>query len=238
MRIISLLMTTFPGQEEYLLKGHNGLETCVLLSERGLLGTRRTMKQETVKDVLRRFNEANVRYCLVGGLALAHHSVPRQTQDVDIMVLPEDLQLVQHLLQGHKLYGTAVVMVFQIGETRIDIIPANLRASREAVLGHIEDLLDGMTVRVVNLRDLILLKLWAIPQRLEKRKRMLDETDVVGLIELNPEKISSEDIAYISQNLLALAYTPGDTDKYRAQVEWLNDVLRELGLNDLCYHFT
>jgi predicted nucleotidyltransferase len=228
-------MTTFPGQEEYLLKGHNGLETCVLLSERGLLGTKITMKQETVKEVLRRLNEANVQYCLVGELALAHHSVPRQTQDVDILVLPEDLKLVQQLLQGYEVHGTAVVMVFQIGETRIDIIPANLRAKREAVLAYIEALLYGMTVRVVNLRDLILLKLWAIPDRTEKRNRMMDEADVGGLIEMNPERISAEDIAYISRNLLGLAYTSEDTNKYRAQVEWLNDVLKELGLADLCY---
>jgi predicted nucleotidyltransferase len=231
-------MTTFPGQEEYLLEGHNGLETCVLLSERGLLGTRRTMKQETVKDVLNRLNEAGVRYCLVGGLALAHHSVPRQTQDVDILVLPEDLELVQHLLQGHELHGTSVVMVFKIDETRIDIIPANLRAKREAVLAYIEDVLDGMIVRVVNLRDLILLKLWAIPDRAEKRERMQDETDVVGLIEMNKERISADDIAYISRNLLGLAYTPEDTNKYRSQAEWLNHVLRELGLSELCYDLT
>ena len=231
-------MTTFPGQEEYLLKGHNGLETCVLLSERGFLGTKRTMNQETVKEVLRGLNEAGVRYCLVGGLALAHHSVPRQTQDVDILVLPEDLPLVQQLLQGHELHGTAVVMVFRIGETRIDIIPANLRAKREAVLSYIEDTLDEIVVRVVNLRDLILLKLWAIPDRPAKGKRMQDETDVVGLIEMNQERISAEDIAYISRNLLGLAYTPEDTNKYQAQVEWLNNVLKELGLADLCYDLT
>jgi hypothetical protein len=64
---------------------------------------------------------------------------------------------------------------------------------------------------------------------------MMDEADVVGLIEMNPERISAEDIAYISRNLLGLAYTSEDTNKYRAQVEWLNDVLKELGLADLCY---
>jgi hypothetical protein len=79
------------------------------------------------------------------------------------------------------------------------------------------------------------LKLWAIPDRTDKRNRMMDEADVVGLIEMNPERISAEDIAYISRNLLGLAYTSEDTNKYRAQVEWLNDVLKELGLADLCY---
>ena len=98
-------MSTNPLQEEYLIRGHNGLETYVILSEDGLLGKRRFMEREVVKDVLNRFNKGGVRYCLVGGLALAHHSIPRQTQDVDIMVLSEDLPLVQRLLEGHEQRG-------------------------------------------------------------------------------------------------------------------------------------
>lgn len=193
------------------------------------------MERDTVKDVLRRFNEGGVRYCLVGGLALAHHSVPRLTQDVDIMVLPEDLPLVQRLLKGHELRGTAVVMVFQIGDTRIDIISADLRAKRAAVLDAIEDLLDGLLVKVSGLRDLILLKMCAIPDRPEMSKRMQDETDVVRLIEFNPEKVSVEDIAYICRNLQLLAYTAEDAKKYRTQIEWLNGVLDTLGLSDRRY---
>ena len=60
------------------------------------------MERDTVKDVLRRFKESGVHYCLVGGLALAHHSIPRLNQDVDVLVLPEDLSLVGRLLKGHE----------------------------------------------------------------------------------------------------------------------------------------
>lgn len=195
------------------------------------------MERDTVKDVLRRFNEGGVRYCLVGGLALAHHSVPRLTQDVDIMVLPEDLPLVQQLLRGHELRGP-VAMVFQIGDTRIDIISADLRAKRAAVLGAIEDVLDGLSVKVSGLRDLILLKMWAIPDMPEMSKRMQDEADVIGLIEMNPEKVSVEDIAYICRNLQSLAYTPEDAKNYRTQIEWLNSVLDKLALSDRRYDLT
>jgi len=228
-------MSTVPLQEEYLIPGHNGLETSVILSESAPFCKRRFMERETVKDVLRRFNDGGVRYCLVGGLALAHHSVPRLTQDVDIMVLPEDLPLVQRLLKGHELRGTAVVMVFQIGDTRIDIISADLRAKRAAVLGAIDDVLDDLLVKVSGLRDLILLKMWAIPDRPEMSKRMQDETDVVRLIEFNPQKVSAEDIAYICRNLQLLAYTAEDAKKYRTQIEWLNSVLEKLGLSDRKY---
>lgn len=209
-------MSTVPSQEEYLIRGHNGLETCVILSEDGFLGKRKFMEREVLKDLLRRFNEGGVRYCLVGGLALAHHSIPRQTQDVDIMVLPEDLPLVQRLLKGHEQRGTAVVMIYQIGETRIDIMPANLQAKRTAVLEAIDDVIEELPVRVANLRDLILLKMWAIPDRPERSKRMQDETDVVALLEMNPERVSAEDIAYICRSLLALAHTPEDKQPSRS----------------------
>jgi hypothetical protein len=231
-------MGTVPSQEEYLIPGHNGLETSVILSETALLCKRRFMERDTVKDVLRRFNEAGVRYCLVGGLALAHHSIPRLTQDMDVMVLPEDLPLVQRLLEGSAQRGTAVAMVFQIGDTRIDIIPANLKAKRAAVLEAIDDVIEELPVRVANLRDLILLKMWAIPDRPERAKRLQDEADVVGLIEMNPERVSVEDIAYICRSLLALAYTPDDANKWRAQIEWLNDELEKVGLTDLKYRIT
>ena len=81
------------------------------------------MDREVVKDVLRRFNENGVRYCLIGGMAMAHHAAPRFTQDVDLMVLPEDMPLVGRLLQGFQQRGTAVVLIFEISATRFDVIP-------------------------------------------------------------------------------------------------------------------
>jgi hypothetical protein len=223
-------------REEYLIQGHNGLETCVILSEEyALFAKRKLMERETVKEVLSRFNQGGVRYCLVGGLAMAHHSIPRQTQDMDLLVLPEDLPLVGQLLQGHQVRGTAVVLIFQIGATRVDILPANLWAKREAVLHAIEDVLDDVPVRVANLRDLILLKMWAAPERPERSKRLRDQTDVVELIEFNPGKVSPDDIAYVCRCLLALAYTPEDVRKYRDQIEWLNSELDKLELHDHSY---
>ena len=230
-------MAVNPAQEEYLLKGRNGLETCLVLSEDyvEMFAKRKCMERETVKELLRRLNESGARYCLVDGLALAHHSIPRLTQDVDMLILPEDLPLAQQALAGHELRVTAVVLIFQIGATRIDMIPANLRAKRAAVLGAIDDVIDDLPVKVVNLRDLILLKLWAVPERPEMAKRTQDETDVIGLIEYNSEKVSAEDIAYICRALLATAYTPENVKKYRAQIEWLNGVLEKLGLSDRRY---
>jgi hypothetical protein len=230
-------MRTESSKDEYLIRGRNGLETCLILSEEysQLFSKRKFMERETVKDVLRRFNDSGVRYCLIGGLALAHHSIPRQTQDVDVLVLSEDIPQVQQLLQGHEQRGTAVVLIFQIGDTRIDVLPANLRAKRAAVLNAVEGMMDDLPVKVASLRDLILLKLWAIPDRPERVKRMQDQTDVIGLIELNPGSVAATDIAYICQTLISMAYTPEEAKKYRAQVEWLNSELDNLDLSHLRY---
>ena len=230
-------MITGTRHADYCIKGHNGLETSVILSEdyARMFAKGKFMERDTVKDILRQFNERGIRYCLIGGLALAHHSIPRMTQDVDLLVIPEDMPLVQQVLAGHELHGTPVVLVFQVGATKIDVQPANLRAKREAVLSAIEDLLDEQMVKVVNLRDLLLLKMWAVPMRHELSKRMRDETDIVGLLEFNSEKVTAEMISYICRALLGMVYSAEDTATYRAQIEWLNELLKKLGLGDRCY---
>jgi len=193
------------------------------------------MERETIKHVLRRLNENGVRYCLVGGLALAHHSIPRVTQDVDLLVLPEDLPRVEELLRGHELRGTSVALIFKIGETRFDIIPANLRSKRQAVTNAIEEIFEGETIKVANLRDMIFLKLWASSERRDLAKRAMDEADIIGLIQLNPEQVSVEDIDYACRTLLAMAYTPEEMRKYQAKVDWSNGVLDELEMADRKY---
>ena len=40
------------------------------------------------KELLQTFNEENVRYLVVGGYAVIHHSQPRYTKDLDIWVEP------------------------------------------------------------------------------------------------------------------------------------------------------
>ena len=196
------------------------------------------MERETIKDVLQNFNEKGIRYCLVGGLALAHHSIPRVTQDVDVLVLQEDMPAVQEILKGHEVRGTSVALIFQIGETRFDIIPASLRAKQRAVLDAIDEIFEGAVIKVANLRNMIFLKLWASSERRELAKRLMDEADLAGLIQLNPEQVSAEDIDYACRTLLAMAYTPEEMQKYQAKVDWLNGVLDELEMADRKYRPT
>ena len=44
--------------------------------------------EEDFEDLLKLFNKNKVKYCVVGGYAVAFHAKPRFTQDMDILVQP------------------------------------------------------------------------------------------------------------------------------------------------------
>jgi hypothetical protein len=89
--------------------------------------------------------------------------------------------------------------------------------------------------RVVCARDLLLLKLFAIPDRPDPVKAMQDRTDVATLLRDNADSISREDIVYLAHTLLGLAFTREDVEKYQQLITWLNDTLDLLGMADRRY---
>lgn len=46
-----------------------------------------------IRELLERLAKAEIRFCVVGGVAVNLHGVPRMTYDVDIVVVPEREQL-------------------------------------------------------------------------------------------------------------------------------------------------
>jgi hypothetical protein len=88
---------------------------------------------------------------------------------------------------------------------------------------------------VVSVRDLLLLKLFAIPDRPALDKRRQDEADVTALLSQNADNISQEDITYLVRTLLGLAFTREDAEKYQKLIVWLNETLDLLGMADRRY---
>ena len=224
-------------RSDYLLRGQNGLETCLTLSEdyAEMFAKRKYMERDKVKEILRRLNEAQVRYAIIGGMALAHHAVPRFTQDLDLMVLAEDAPRVHEMFSDHYQRGTAVARIYDFNGTRFDIQPTSLRVKRAVIDHAIDDTIDDVPVKVAGLRDLILLKLLAVPERPELPKRLQDEADVAALLQHNAERITSEDVQYIGRNLLAVCFTGDEVKKYRQVIVWLNETLSALGMADRRY---
>jgi hypothetical protein len=220
-----------------LLPGLNGVETCLMLSEEygDLFGGRKLMERERVRDILRALNEAQIHYAIIGGVAMGYHTIPRATQAIDVLVSCEDIPRLQRLLQPIYRRGTAVVMVFDVEGTHLDVLPATLRYGRTAIENAIDVLVHDIPAKVVSVRDLLLLKLFAIPDRPDPVKAMQDRTDVAALLRDNADNISQEDITYLVRTLLGLAFTREDVEKYQRLIVWLNETLDLLGMADRHY---
>jgi hypothetical protein len=152
-----------------------------------------------------------------------------------VLVRRDDIPRLQRLLQPYYRRGTAVVMVFDVEGTHLDVLPATLRYGRIAIDNAIEVLVYDIPAKVAAVRDLLLLKLLAIPDRSDPVKAMQDRTDVAALLRDNADNISQEDMRYLVRNLLGLAFTREGVQKYQQLIAWLNETLALLGMADRRY---
>ncbi|MBI4603223.1 MAG: nucleotidyl transferase AbiEii/AbiGii toxin family protein [Planctomycetes bacterium] len=191
------------------------------------------MESEKLIEILRRLNEAGIRYAVIGGLAYAEYAPPRATEDMDLLVLTEDAAKVRDLFPGCYLRGTAIAGIYEFEGTRFDILPVRRRVQSEVLESAVDWTFHGVPIRLVTLRDLIFLKLWAASERSEPLNRAQDHVDASFLLRYNEEKLTQEDVAWMARQLLALAYTPEDRTKYLATLAWLNKTLEDLGMGHL-----
>jgi hypothetical protein len=224
-------------RSDYLLPGLNGVETCLTLSEEygDLFWGRKLMERDKARAILQTLNAEHIHYAIIGAVALGYHAMPRATQDIDVLVRREDVPRLQRLLQKYYLRGTAVVMVFDVDGTHLDVLPADLRLKRAAIDNAIDVFVHDVPSKVVSVRDLLLLKLLAIPDRPDPVKAMQDRTDVAALLRDNHDKISREDVSYLAGSLRSLVFTREDAQKYADLIRWLNETLELLGMADRRY---
>lgn len=120
------------------------------------------------KDLLRAFNDAGVRYLIVGGYAYAEHVEPRYTKDLDVWIdrTPENAESVLAALRdfGAPLSElsiddlTAPDTFYQIGlpPNRIDIITQLEEMDFAACWERRKDVhLGDLPVKYISLSDLI-----------------------------------------------------------------------------------
>jgi hypothetical protein len=222
-------------QREYLLPGHNALETSLELGQSWTRKGKPFMLIDTVKRVLETLDRNQIVYAVIGGLAVSHHAIPRLTQDVDLVVMHEDTGRVRKLFPGCYQRGTAVVEVYDIEGTRVDFLPAKLRYQREVVHNAGQGQIEGMPARVASVRDLLLLKMFAAGSRPLLGDRKQDEADITRLLEVNSATIAAQDIRYIGDRMLELCFTTKDRAQTVSQLKWLNDTLVQLQMSDRLY---
>lgn len=226
------LTMPLPGQLEFLLPGCNALETSLILGQSWGRDGKPYMLIDTLIRVLRNLGEQNIPYAVIGGLAVSHHAVPRLTQDVDLIVAAEDAARFRALFPNCYQRGTAINEVYEIDGMRVDVLPAKLRYQRAVIKNAVAGEIQGTPAKVASVRDLILLKMFAAPNRPELTARRQDEADITGLLEINSKLITADDIRYIGDRLLELCFTVDVRDRTVKQIEWLNDTLAQLGMSD------
>jgi len=227
-----------PGQLEYLLPGRNALETSLTLGQSWTREGKAYMLIETVKRVLATLDQNQVPYAVIGGLAVSHHAVPRLTQDVDLIVLAEDMGRMRILFPGCYQRGTAVVEVYEIDGTRVDFLPAKLRYQRAVVANAVAGTIEETPARIAAVRDLLLLKMFAAPHRPMLGARRQDETDITGLLEINKDTVTNDDVRYLGDRMLELCFTAEDRAETVRQLRWFNDTLAQLGMSDRAFPLT
>jgi hypothetical protein len=70
--------------------------------------------------IVRALDQGHVDYALVGGLAVAVWGAPRATKDVDLLILPEDLDRAKAALRPAGYVLEALPMTFRDGMTVLD----------------------------------------------------------------------------------------------------------------------
>jgi len=224
-----------PAQREYLLPGCNALETSLLLAQEWKGKGKPYMLIDTVKRVLETLDQNQIPYAVIGGLAVSHHAVPRLTQDVDLAVRQEDMGRIRALFPASYQRGTSVVEVYHIEGTRVDFLPAKLRYQREVVANAVAGDIQGLPAKVASVRDLLLLKMFAAPDRHELDARRADEADITSLLRVNSAAVTVQDIRYIGDRMLELCFTADDRGKTVKQLQWLNDTLQQLNMAERAY---
>jgi predicted nucleotidyltransferase len=138
-----------------------------------------------IRDLIGALDRAGIRYCLVGGVAVNLHGVPRLTYDVDLVVAvdPESLRSVRRTLESLGLRCRVPVELESLSDhaerarlrdeknlravtftdpnnplNEVDVL-VNLDVDTAGVIDRAELLdADGLPLRVASLEDLIAMK--------------------------------------------------------------------------------
>jgi predicted nucleotidyltransferase len=150
-------------------------------------------KKPALLALCRVLEEQQVAYAIIGGLALqVHREEPRTTLDIDIAVLDRSTIPREALsTAGFQLTGS-----FEHSEnwTAADGTPVQFSDDpvlAPAVTAAGEILLDGVTLRVIRIVDLLHEKLRAGSDPARRRsKRLQDLADAQGLVEANADLLN------------------------------------------------
>ncbi len=164
-----------------------------LLQEASEFFMERGSLHQALRDLVRRLDEAEIPYAVLGAMALGHHGLVRMTLDIDILLTPEGLAdfKARYLGRGYASAFPGAERSFRAAETgvRIDVLitgeypgdgapkPIRFPHPQEASIE-----LGG--VRVLMLERLIELKLASGATAAHRRRDLADVQDLIRTLRL------------------------------------------------------
>ena len=116
----------------------------------------------------------NIPYAIIGGHAIAIHGNPRMTQDIDLLVAPENLAAAETALGGADAWLRPLTIggsAMSVNGTEIDLVSPQMPWVSDAIA----TAQPSPHGRVVNKSYLVLMKLWA-------SRGMQEDADMMSLL--------------------------------------------------------
>lgn len=159
-----------------------------------------------IRRVVRTFEAAEIHYALIGGFAMALRGVQRATMDLDFILMLEDMAKADEILRAagyERIFHSPNVSQYQSPERdwgRIDILHA-FRGPTLGMLKRAEALpvLDDLTIRVVQVEDIIGLKVQAVVNNPARETR--DWADIRMILEAAREQGTAIDWTLVTDYL-------------------------------------
>lgn len=127
---------------------------------------------EEFRKIVTVITDNNLDYVLVGGVAMAFHGEARFTRDIDIMLLPENIEELTNLLSGIGYSKSASSWTFRSTDMtlhrflkieenehmQLDVLTANMKRTRQIINNSLHAESVYGSVRVASKEDLIWMK--------------------------------------------------------------------------------
>lgn len=127
---------------------------------------------EEFQKIVSVMNDNNLKYVLVGGVAMAFHDEARFTRDIDIMLLPGDIEVLANLLPGKDYFESASPRTFKNADItlhrfvkvegdqymQLDVLSANMQRTRQILKNSLTAESVYGTVSVASREDMIWMK--------------------------------------------------------------------------------
>lgn len=123
-------------------------------------------------SIIKKLNDANIRYVIVGGIALSFHTIPRYTKDIDILLPAEDIGKMKSVLKKLGYLFEAIPWTFKNtnitlhrltkieGEETltVDIMAGNDKRHLEIIQNAVTEETEFGVIRIASREDLIWMK--------------------------------------------------------------------------------